>query len=104
VAIGDRIKARLRALKDSGMSAIGDVRGPGAMIALELVHDGDANRPNPEATRAIVLEGANEGLLLLSCGLRGNVVRFLPALTMPDALLDEALDKLEVVLRRVLGA
>ncbi len=103
VEIGDRIKARLWALKDSGISAIGDVRGPGAMIALELVHDGDAQRPNPEATRAIVLEGANEGLLLLSCGLRGNVVRFLPALTMPDALLDEALDKLEVVLRRVLG-
>lgn len=101
VLIGDRIKARLRALKDGGMSAIGDVRGPGAMIALELVHDGDAQSPNPEATRAIVQEGANQGLLLLSCGLRGNVVRFLPALTMPDALLDEALDKLEVVLRRV---
>ncbi|MFM2371462.1 MAG: hypothetical protein RIS85_1184, partial [Pseudomonadota bacterium] len=100
VAIGNRIKARLRALRDSSVSAIGDVRGPGAMIAMELVYDGDPARPNPEMTRAVVQEGAKAGLLLLSCGLRGNVVRFLPALTMPDALLDEALDLLEAAIGR----
>ncbi|WP_225007073.1 4-aminobutyrate--2-oxoglutarate transaminase [Novosphingobium percolationis] len=104
VVIGDRIKGALRALQQDGMAVIGDVRGPGAMIALELVHDGDANRPNPELTKAIVQEGAKEGLLLLSCGLRGNVVRFLPALTMPDALLDEAIDKLTLVLKRLAPA
>lgn len=104
VEIGDRIKARLRSLQESGITAIGDVRGPGAMIALELVQDGDASRPDPDLTRAIVQEGAKEGLLLLSCGLRGNVVRFLPALTISDALLGEALDKLEVVIRRARGA
>ncbi|MGC6328574.1 4-aminobutyrate--2-oxoglutarate transaminase [Rhizorhabdus sp. FW153] len=104
VEIGDRIKAGLRALRDSGITAIGDVRGPGAMIAMELVRDGDAAQPNPELTKAIVQEGARQGLLLLSCGLRGNVVRFLPALTMPEALLDEALDKLELSIRRALQA
>ena len=103
VEIGGRIKARLRALRNGGITAIGDVRGPGAMIALELVHDGDASRPNSDLTRAIVQEGAQQGLLLLSCGLRSNVVRFLQALTMPDALVDEGLDKLEVTIRRVLG-
>lgn len=102
VAIGDAIKGRLRGLQRDGLRAIGDVRGPGAMIALEVVKNGDPSQPDPELTRAIVQEGAKEGLLLLSCGLRGNVVRFLPALTMPDAVLAEALDTLETVLRRLM--
>jgi 4-aminobutyrate aminotransferase/(S)-3-amino-2-methylpropionate transaminase len=101
VTIGNAIKQTLRALQQEGLSMIGDVRGAGAMIAMELVHDGDPDRPNPELTRAVVQEGANEGLLLLSCGLRGNVVRFLPALTMPDALLDEAMERLTRLLRRL---
>jgi 4-aminobutyrate aminotransferase/(S)-3-amino-2-methylpropionate transaminase len=99
--IGETIKGRLRSLQQSGMDFIGDVRGPGAMIALELVHDGDPSRPNAELTRRIVMEGADEGLLLLSCGLRGNVLRFLPALTMPDDVLDEGLERLEKVLARL---
>lgn len=101
VQIGDKIKARLRGLQAGGMSMIGDVRGPGAMIAMEVVKGGDASQADPEKTKQIVLEGAKDGLLLLSCGIRGNVVRFLPALTMEDAILDEACDKLEAVLRRV---
>ena len=85
------------------MRVIGDVRGPGAMVAMELVHDGDPDRPNPELTKTIVQEGAKDGLLLLSCGMRGNVVRFLPALTMPDDLLGEAMDRLTGLMRRVTG-
>ena len=101
VTIGNTIKGTLRALQHGGMRVIVDVRGPGAMIAMELVHDGDPDRPNPELTKAIVQEGAKDGLLLLSCGLRGNVVRFLPALTMPDDLLGEAMDRLIGLMRRV---
>lgn len=101
VAIGDRIKASLRTLRTSGFGCIGDVRGPGAMTAMELVRDGDPTQPAPELTRALVHEGAKEGLLLLSCGLRGNVVRFLPALSASDEIVDEALDKLETVIRRI---
>jgi 4-aminobutyrate aminotransferase/(S)-3-amino-2-methylpropionate transaminase len=71
------------------------------MVAMELVKDRDPGQPDPELTRAIVQEGAKEGLLLLSCGLRSNVVRFLPALTMPDVLVDEAMLRLESVLRRL---
>lgn len=96
--IGSTIKTRLRALQHKGVSFIGDIRGPGAMIALEIVHDGDASRPNPELTRQIVMQAAEAGLIMLSCGLRGNVIRFLPALTMPDEVLEEGLNKLEAVL------
>jgi 4-aminobutyrate aminotransferase/(S)-3-amino-2-methylpropionate transaminase len=101
VVIGDRIKARLRAIQKSGLACIGDVRGPGAMIALELVKDQDPDKPDPDLTKALVLEGAKNGLLMLSCGLRGNVVRFLPALSAGDEIIDEALDKLEPLLRRL---
>lgn len=97
-AIGDRIKQRMRSLQQTGIAAIGDVRGPGAMVAMEFVHDRDPNRPDPELTRRIVLRGAEQGLLLLSCGLRGNVLRFLPALSMPDAILEEGLDLLSDVI------
>lgn len=99
VTIGNAIKGRMRALQQSGLSFIGDVRGPGAMVAIEIVKDGDANRPDPERTRALVLAAAEAGLIMLSCGLRGNVVRFLPALTASDALIAEAMDALEGVLR-----
>ncbi len=101
VVIGDRIKARLRAIQKSGLACIGDVRGPGAMIALELVKDQDPDKPDPDLTKALVLEGAKNGLLMLSCGLRGNVVRFLPALSAGDEIIDQALDKLEPLLRRL---
>lgn len=98
VAIGDTIKSRLRALQQGGLGMIGDIRGPGAMIAIELVRDRDPGQPDPETARRIVQEGARHGLLMLTCGLRGNVVRLLPALSASDAIIDEAVDKLETVL------
>ena len=97
--IGTTIKDRLRSLQKDGLDFIGDVRGPGAMVAAEFVHDGNPDRPNPELTKQIVAKGADEGLLMLSCGIRGNVLRFLPALTMPDEVLSDGLDRLEKVLR-----
>jgi len=75
----------------------------GAMVALEFVRDADASQPDPELTRAIVVEGAKAGLILLTCGVRGNVVRLLPPLVISDALLDEALGVLKDVLARVSG-
>jgi len=65
------------------------------MVAMELVHDGDANRPDPELTKAMIAEAARNGLILLSCGVRGNVIRFLPALTIPDVLIEESMVLLE---------
>jgi 4-aminobutyrate aminotransferase / (S)-3-amino-2-methylpropionate transaminase / 5-aminovalerate transaminase len=101
VAIGERIKLRLRSLEQNGLGLIGDIRGPGAMIAMELVKNGDPSLPDPETAKRIVQDGAKDGLLMLSCGLRGNVVRLLPALSAGEAIIDEALDTLEIVLKRI---
>ncbi|MFC7047927.1 4-aminobutyrate--2-oxoglutarate transaminase [Emcibacter nanhaiensis] len=98
VEIGELFKGRLLRLKGNGMSSIGEVRNLGAMIAMELVKDGEADRPDPELTGRIVRDAAEKGLTLLSCGVRGNVIRFLPALTASDDLLNEGLDILEQVL------
>ncbi|WP_084419790.1 4-aminobutyrate--2-oxoglutarate transaminase [Henriciella litoralis] len=102
--IGGKLKGRMRALRDNGLSFIGDVRGPGAMVAVEIVKNSDPAQPDPEMTKRIVSAGADQGLLMLSCGIRGNVVRFLPALTMPDAVLAEALDKIEATMLQVNSA
>ena len=64
----------------------------GAMIAIELVENGEADKPNPALTGAVVQEAAKRGLILLACGVRGNVIRFLPALTASDDILNEGLD------------
>mgnify|MGYP001815915769 CR=1 FL=1 len=85
---------RLAELQERFPDAVGDIRAErGAMIALELVRDGDAAQPDPELTRRVVAEAYRHGLVLLSCGSRGNVIRFLPALTITDALVDEGLER-----------
>jgi 4-aminobutyrate aminotransferase/(S)-3-amino-2-methylpropionate transaminase len=61
------------------------------MVAMELVRDGDAGRPDADLTQALVREAARLGLLLLPCGVRGNVIRVLTPLTIPFEHLDEGL-------------
>ena len=73
---------------------IGDVRGLGAMIAVELVHPGTKD-PNPELTAQVIAYCHQQGVLVLSAGTYGNVLRFLPPLVIPDHLLNEALDIIE---------
>jgi 4-aminobutyrate aminotransferase/(S)-3-amino-2-methylpropionate transaminase len=89
-AVGERLTAGLRQLA-ARHPGIGDVRGLGAMVAIELFKDGDLTRPDAERTRAIVAEAAKRGLILLSCGVYANVIRVLVPLTASDALLDEGL-------------
>ncbi len=86
-------------MKAAGASEIGDIRALGAMIAIEIVKDGNADAPDPARTTEIVRHAAEAGLILLSCGIRGNVIRFLPALTASDEILHEGLDILEAVLQ-----
>ncbi len=95
--IGKRLQERLEALARSH-PAIGDVRGLGAMVAIELLHDGDPGRPDTDLTQRIVTTAAERGLILLSCGVHANVIRFLMPLTISDELLDEGLGILESVL------
>jgi len=91
VAIGEQIRAWAEPLKARN-NAVGDVRITGAMSAIEFVQDGDPDRPDPALTKAVAAKALDEGVLLLICGVRGNVIRFLPALTIAPELLAEALD------------
>lgn len=77
---------------------IGDVRGRGAMIAVELVKPG-TTEPDAELTKKLCAAAHQAGVIVLSCGTFGNVLRFLPPLTISDELLLEGLDVLEVILR-----
>jgi 4-aminobutyrate aminotransferase/(S)-3-amino-2-methylpropionate transaminase len=90
--VGQRIKAGLQDLQRKYPEQIGDVRGLGAMVAMELVKGGDANQPDAELTKALTLEAGRRGLLLLSCGVRSNVIRILAPLTIPFAHLEEGLE------------
>jgi 4-aminobutyrate aminotransferase/(S)-3-amino-2-methylpropionate transaminase len=102
--IGSLFAGRLEALQERFPNVIGDIRcDRGAMIAMELVSNGHSDEPNAELTGALVKAASQNGLILLSCGLRGNVIRFLPALTIPDALIHEGLDIVEHCLETLLS-
>ncbi|WP_137725158.1 4-aminobutyrate--2-oxoglutarate transaminase [Prescottella subtropica] len=92
-------RPRLQALADAS-DIVGEVRGRGAMLAIEFVRPG-TREPNPEATKAIAAHALHRGVVVLTCGTYGNVVRLLPPLVMPDALLLEGLDALEDAVRAV---
>jgi len=65
------------------------------MIAIELVHDGDASRPNPELLGKLVTNALANGLITLKCGIRNNVLRFIPPLTIGKDIVHDGLDRLE---------
>ena len=103
-AIGAVIRQRLNTLRGKhALTCIGDVRGPGAMIGLELVKNGDARQPDADLTKALVQRAAANGLLILSCGTRANVIRFLVPLTAGDAIVSEGLGIFERSLLEVAG-
>jgi 4-aminobutyrate aminotransferase/(S)-3-amino-2-methylpropionate transaminase len=92
--MGEHLKRRLGDLAGK-VSCIGDVRGLGAMVAMELFKDEERKVPDPELTKALVAETIKRGLILLSCGMYGNVIRILVPLTASDAIVDEGLDIIE---------
>ena len=85
------------------LECVGDIRGRGAMIAVELVKPGEGKEPDAALAKAIVAECAVEGVVTLSTGTYGNVLRFLPALTIEEDLLNEGFDVVEAAARK-LGA
>jgi len=91
--IGDLFYAGLSALQRQYPALILDVRNKGAMIAIELISNGDPDQPNVALTQSIIANAAKHGLILLSCGFYSNVVRFLPALTMTDDIAKEGVAK-----------
>jgi 4-aminobutyrate aminotransferase/(S)-3-amino-2-methylpropionate transaminase len=96
-----RIESVLRPRLDQlagKFDVIGDVRGRGAMLAIELVDGGGSKDPNPALTAKISTACHAQGLITLTCGTFGNVMRFLPPLVIGDDLLNEGLDILESAL------
>lgn len=90
--IGELFNKRLSHLQSQHSDLILDVRNQGAMIAIEFVENGDPEQPNTKLTQGIIANAAQHGLVLLACGFYGNVIRFLPALTISDAHIEEGLD------------
>ncbi|MGK9220613.1 MULTISPECIES: 4-aminobutyrate--2-oxoglutarate transaminase [unclassified Microbacterium] len=87
--IGDLIKGRFTELQ-AGDARIGDVRGLGAMIAVEFVN-AETGEPDAALTAAVAKAAIAQGVIVLTCGTYGNVIRFLPPLSIDDALLAEGL-------------
>ena len=87
--IGTILSDSLNALKEK-YPVIGEVRGRGAMMAIELVHKGTKD-PNPEAMAKVIRYCQSKGVLILTAGTYGNVIRFLPPLVITDELLKDAL-------------
>jgi 4-aminobutyrate aminotransferase/(S)-3-amino-2-methylpropionate transaminase len=102
VEIGETIQARMLAWQKR-WPRIGDVRGLGAMLAIELVRDSESKTPDPETASRIVEEAFQRGLLLLKAGVHGNCIRVLTPLVITDAELDEALGAWESALEAVLA-
>jgi 4-aminobutyrate aminotransferase/(S)-3-amino-2-methylpropionate transaminase len=103
--IGQRVVSRLRDLAErNDIPAIGDIRNLGAMIAFELVTSYGGNEPNPDAAKALCAKALDNGLVLLSCGVFGNVIRILAPLTASDAIIDEGLAIIEKSLAAMVSA
>jgi 4-aminobutyrate aminotransferase/(S)-3-amino-2-methylpropionate transaminase len=99
--IGDRVLPRLRELA-SEAPAVGDVRGRGAMLALEFVEPG-GKTPAPATAAAVARYCHERGVLVLTCGTYSNVIRLLPPLVIDFELLDDAVDVLAEAVRKVAG-
>jgi len=98
VRMGEQIRSRFCRWATE-FEAIGDVRGLGAMMALELVRDRESKTPNPELTQAVLSAAMRRGLILLAAGTYGNIIRLLAPLTTPEPVLEEGLDVLEQSLK-----
>jgi 4-aminobutyrate aminotransferase / (S)-3-amino-2-methylpropionate transaminase / 5-aminovalerate transaminase len=103
--IGERITRHLNKLAvNNRFSCIGEVRGLGAMVAIELVEDRASNKPAAALTKRWAEICAKNGLILLTCGVYGNVARILVPLTASETLIDEGLGILEQSLEEALAA
>ena len=97
--LGGRLKQHLASLRDD-VPEIVDIRGPGFMNAVEFNVGG---KPSADFTGKVRVEALKRGLLLLTCGVHGNVIRFLSPITIQDAVFTEALGKLEESIRAARG-
>lgn len=97
--VGNIVRKRFEKFKKLFPAMIGEVRGIGAMLAFELVHNGDFKKPNAELTGKIINTCAKRGLVVISAGVHGNVIRILSPLVIEEEILNKGLDILEEVLK-----
>jgi 4-aminobutyrate aminotransferase/(S)-3-amino-2-methylpropionate transaminase len=102
VSIGEQVGEWAEQLQ-SATDCIGDIRINGAMNAIELVENADASKPDFELTKAVAAEATLRGVILLTCGVRANVIRFLPPLTIGPELLAEALTIISDIIQEKAG-
>lgn len=100
--LGNRLKQRLQSIRDDTPEIV-DIRGPGFMNAVEF-NDVKKGLPSAEIANAVRLTALDKGLILLTCGVYGNVIRFLAPITIQDGVMNEALDILESSIREVRAA
>jgi 4-aminobutyrate aminotransferase/(S)-3-amino-2-methylpropionate transaminase len=100
--IGEVMRDRMLAWQER-FPQVGDVRGLGAMLAIELVRDPQTKQPAPDLATAVTEHAVKHGLLLLKSGIHGNCIRVLVPLVITDAQLDEALEVWEHALEASLG-
>ena len=102
--VGVRLRARLEKIQAQHPELVGDVRGLGPMLAIELVADPRTREPAPDATLAVNAATLRRGVVTIRAGLHSNCVRFLPPLEIRDAQLDEAMDAVADAVREVAAA
>jgi len=100
--VGNIVRERFDALKQQ-FNAIGDVRGLGAMLAFELVKNGDPFQPDAELCKKLIAYCADNGLIVINAGVNGNVIRVLSPLVIEEELLQKGLDIIEGGLHQLLG-
>ncbi len=92
IVIGEHVRSRLHELQSRFPQHIGDIRGLGAMVGMELVNNGDPHQPATELTTGILKACVARSLLILGAGIHGNVIRFLMPLVITDQQLNQGLD------------
>lgn len=100
IEIGERMMAVFNSWKDK-YEVVGDVRGIGAMTAIELVKDKETKEPATEEVKAIMKETHSKGVITISAGIYGNVLRFLPPLVITDEQLEEGLTIIEAAIAKL---
>lgn len=99
--VGVTLRARLEKIKASHPDLVGDVRGVGPMLVMEIVRDATSKKPWMEAASAITADTVAHGVITIRAGLYSNCVRFLPPLQISDELLGDAMDVVEASVGRV---
>lgn len=100
--VGNIVRRRFNEMKED-FTAIGNVRGLGAMMAFELIKNNDPFQPDADTCKKLIAYCANNGLIVISAGVNGNVIRVLSPLVISEDLLNKGLDIIENGLKEILG-